>query len=335
MQLFIDTEFTAFRDGQLLSLGAVCDNGKEFYAEIVDAKRARQAPFVEAHVLSQFGCIDGAQVTGTAHLGERLGEFLATTGESSIELCYDYRLDERYFFQVLQRSRHWGGTAHRIKPFNIGAQAYTLAGRVAQMRTFSAGAPLRRHHALLDARALKAAWLARHNEIAPVFGHIWLFLTNEAPAGPRGMHADILAWSDDKLEHCHDYIQWLFPLDEASRFNPDAPVLTPRQCRELGQDRLVMVSLRSAFERMLAFYGLQDDGVQMTQRADWSSRGPLWAAQATHNDLRLSRILRCLRLFGAQDEARRLFSALQRIVAAARGMQAAPTLQYWAQAAAC
>src|SRR5262245_5587601 len=38
---------------------------------------------------------------------------------------------------------------------------------------------------------------------------------------------DILAWRDGRLEAVHDFIQWLFPLPEPSRFNPDAPLLTP------------------------------------------------------------------------------------------------------------
>ena len=30
---------------------------------------------------------------------------------------------------------------------------------------------------------------------------------------------EILSWDDAALESVHDYIQWLFPLDEPSRFN--------------------------------------------------------------------------------------------------------------------
>ena len=44
-------------------------------------------------------------------------------------------------------------------------------------------------------------------------------------AGRR--HPEILAWSDDRLEMQHDYIQWLFPLRRRGRYNPDAPVLMP------------------------------------------------------------------------------------------------------------
>lgn len=37
---------------------------------------------------------------------------------------------------------------------------------------------------------------------------------------------DILNKDDDWLESSHDYIQWLFPLYVASRYNPHAPLLT-------------------------------------------------------------------------------------------------------------
>lgn len=36
---------------------------------------------------------------------------------------------------------------------------------------------------------------------------------------------DILALDNFWLEHTHDYIQWLFPIPEAGRFNGFAPVL--------------------------------------------------------------------------------------------------------------
>jgi hypothetical protein len=35
--------------------------------------------------------------------------------------------------------------------------------------------------------------------------------------------AQIWAFSDEAMEDDHDFIQWLFPLREPSRFNPDAP----------------------------------------------------------------------------------------------------------------
>jgi hypothetical protein len=51
----------------------------------------------------------------------------------------------------------------------------------------------------------------------------------------------IIAKSDVWLEETHDYIQWLFPLPTASRFNPDAPILK----RDLSDARLLRLLLQS------------------------------------------------------------------------------------------
>ena len=63
-------------------------------------------------------------------------------------------------------------------------------------------------------------------------------------------HAMILAWSDDELEYTHDYIQWLFPLEVASLYHPEAPALSLAQCRVLAQDSVVLAGLRRAFVRL-------------------------------------------------------------------------------------
>ena len=36
----------------------------------------------------------------------------------------------------------------------------------------------------------------------------------------------ILKQSDQWLEETHDYVQWLFPTDEKSLFNADAPIIS-------------------------------------------------------------------------------------------------------------
>ena len=38
---------------------------------------------------------------------------------------------------------------------------------------------------------------------------------------------EILNWNDQAMEAVHDYVQWIFPTDEASMFNSQAPLLSP------------------------------------------------------------------------------------------------------------
>ncbi|MGI9569983.1 MAG: opioid growth factor receptor-related protein, partial [Desulfobulbia bacterium] len=54
-------------------------------------------------------------------------------------------------------------------------------------------------------------------------------------------YVDYIAFSDKELEINHDYIQWMFPLHEGSKFNPDCPVLTP----EISQKAQTSPNLKS------------------------------------------------------------------------------------------
>lgn len=164
----------------------------------------------------------------------------------------------------------------------------------------------------------------------------------------RGRTLDaILARDDDWLERTHDFVQWLFPLDAPSGVNPDAPLVTPELARAFAADAALRARLRAAFERMLAFYGLResrgavsaalDAGEALATRIDkspaWDARKRNWFVRPTHNDLRISRILRSLSLLSLPDEARRLLEALERLGASERDCGFTPTaMRYWRSA---
>ena len=60
---------------------------------------------------------------------------------------------------------------------------------------------------------------------------------------------EIWAWDHRRLEMAHDFIQWLFPLPEASRFNPDAPLLTPADAAAFRADADLQARVRRSPER--------------------------------------------------------------------------------------
>src|SRR5262245_38928693 len=68
---------------------------------------------------------------------------------------------------------------------------------------------------------------------------------------------EILQWDDGALERVHDYIQWLFPLDEPSGANWRAPLLNGDDVAEFAADASLRESLHCAFLRMLKFYGFE------------------------------------------------------------------------------
>ncbi len=150
----------------------------------------------------------------------------------------------------------------------------------------------------------------------------------------RGRRLDtILAWSDDALELRHDFIQWLFPLEQASRFNPGAPVLAPADFAELGRDEGVVAGLRAAFRRMLAFYGLTLRGPEVVKAENWAVRSANWAWSPTHNDLRITRILHSLALFGLHSEAAALLRFVETLFSETSLQQGrAEALRYWRDA---
>jgi hypothetical protein len=144
---------------------------------------------------------------------------------------------------------------------------------------------------------------------------------------------NILAWSDDELEFHHDFIQWLFPLETSSRANSDAPVLTRLECSELGQDRNVRAGLRDGFKRMLRFYGLEWRGTEIIKSTNWDARCSNWAWTPTHNDLRITRILHSLSLFGLSVEALAFLRFLENMVQEnSLNSSRRATLTYWQNA---
>ncbi len=144
---------------------------------------------------------------------------------------------------------------------------------------------------------------------------------------------EIWAYDAKHLEMVHDFIQWLFPLPEPSRFNPAAPLLTPVDIAAFRADAALRKRALRSLDLMLRFYGLvRDDQI--------IARGPgfenvHWLTPLNHNHLRLTRILLFLRHAGFEQEARALYGCLADI-AAHEGKDAISerTLGFWREATA-
>ncbi len=99
-------------------------------------------------------------------------------------------------------------------------------------------------------------------------------------------YASLLSQSNLELELRHDYIQCLFPTDEPSQFI-NVPTISVSDAQELGQNETVRMNLHLATKRMIRFYEETDH----------------WKRKGDHNYRRISRILRCLRIFGCDEDA--------------------------------
>jgi hypothetical protein len=145
--------------------------------------------------------------------------------------------------------------------------------------------------------------------------------------------ADLWAWDDNELEVVHDFIQWLFPLPEASRFNPDAPLLSEDDITAFRAEPLLREHLLRSLQRFLAFLGLaaEADG-RVTEGPNFSVRVPDVWAYPNHNWLRITRVLRCLRLLELEEQARALYRWLEATYRERRFPISADTVEFWHEA---
>lgn len=146
--------------------------------------------------------------------------------------------------------------------------------------------------------------------------------------------ADIWAWDDDEWEAVHDFIQWLFPLPEPSRFNPDAPLLTEDLIGVFHHQERLRLHLQKSFERFVIFLGLaRTPEGSIVEGPNFAERVPdVWACP-NHNWLRISRVLRSLSLLGLGCEARTLYRKLQEFHRSLRFPIDDEAFRYWTEAA--
>lgn len=68
---------------------------------------------------------------------------------------------------------------------------------------------------------------------------------------------EIWEWDDNELEAEHDYIQWLFPLQEATVHNPNAPIVNDSVIEAFSNEPLLRRNLLQSLILVLRFYGLE------------------------------------------------------------------------------
>jgi hypothetical protein len=125
---------------------------------------------------------------------------------------------------------------------------------------------------------------------------------------------DVLALPDADLEARHDFIQWLFPLTEPSRAVPGSPWLEATALAALRDSPLAVERQARAAARMLGFYRATSN----------------WRGRFDHNQLRITRIIKSLRLVSG-DAAADAFKA--QILALAQGSPInAEALAFWREA---
>jgi hypothetical protein len=139
-----------------------------------------------------------------------------------------------------------------------------------------------------------------------------VFYEGAAPDDCGRYLEDVLDFNDAQLEYTHDFIQWLFPLRERSGANPDAPCLDDVAIAQFLERPELRHAMQRALNRMLSFYGLERQGDDIVKAPDFAKHAG-WLTPGNHNHLRLTRMLKSLRLLGNEHEAKALYDCLSRI----------------------
>jgi len=173
------------------------------------------------------------------------------------------------------------------------------------------------------------------------------FLRGEG-RGPRDATlAEVLAMDFEGWQTAHDFIQWVFPTDQPSRFVKESPLLTPELQAVARGDERILANTRRSFEYFLDFLGLElvriDDEGQPNMRIRRSPqfgnrRTVCWEVnclEGNHNWRRISRALRSLSLLGLDTEVAAFYRCLESMWV--RGDIIPPqfkaTVEHWRQSA--
>ncbi len=166
VRIYFDTEFTQFRDGLLLSAGFVADDDRWLYVEIDEPVRLREAgEFCRQHGLSQVGFYPHCWVRTDEDAGRRSARWLLRFG-TRLTLSYDYKLDWAHLETAVRAAGLWGSVGPVIEGHNIASEASQESALAAQESYFQSCAWPGRHHALVDAYALRERWREHRRLVA-------------------------------------------------------------------------------------------------------------------------------------------------------------------------
>jgi hypothetical protein len=141
--------------------------------------------------------------------------------------------------------------------------------------------------------------------------NVYLFYLrpDTVPPGGKYSYNRVMNFNDDELETFHDYIQFLLPSDQKSKYNSKVDILTPDIVKLFQRDESIMTRVREAFAKMMGFWNISLKRINN---------------EGDHNHLRLTRCMRCLKLLGLQNELEVLRDFLLKI-----GRVTSETLRIW------
>lgn len=144
------------------------------------------------------------------------------------------------------------------------------------------------------------------------------FLTNIEPDYKNRFLNDIWSFTDEDIEHTHDFIQLLFPLNEQSESVFHGYYLNTKiSIINIKSNDLAKSNIVTSSKWFLSFL----------------ERNTHWRRRHDHNYLRITRIIKSLRLLVSDEEANKFYeSFIELIDESLRSKINLTTLSYWENA---
>ena len=138
------------------------------------------------------------------------------------------------------------------------------------------------------------------------------FLEGTYPDHKGRYLSDIWSYSDHEIERTHDFIQWTFPLDEPSNAVWDAPVLIDQEIDEILNSNKAQDNLILSQNWFLRFMKNTD----------------AWLMPKNHNQRRVSRMIKSIRLLHSDEAADNCFSLVSEL-SRERHFASKGVLKFW------
>jgi len=133
--------------------------------------------------------------------------------------------------------------------------------------------------------------------------------------GRNGFTIDeILNFKEAELEKHHDFIQFLFPTYQSSRYCSYAPTLNPEIVQAFQKDSSLRSKQKQALTLMLGHYGLRLDPHTDKISIDpikFKTKKKNFFVNGSHNLLRITRILSSLKSLGQPELAKEFYNCLE------------------------
>ena len=142
------------------------------------------------------------------------------------------------------------------------------------------------------------------------------FLTGHETNSSGWLLSHVWKFNDTQIENTHTFIQWVFPTNEASRATPESPVLDEEQILEIQNSDQAKQNL--------------------SKSADWYfdflRRNSFWRKPHDHNHLRITRVIKSLRLLCGDDEADYFKEQFWQLLGTDISQIPSRTIEYWEDA---